>query len=69
MPVKLLDYGRLNPFGDTIGKPNRLAWPVNTYRVTLPKASNDGDGLNAFERVVLKLLNAIGAMDAHALAD
>jgi len=69
MPVKLLDYGRLNPFGDTIGKPNRLAWPVNIYRVTIPKALSDGDGLNAFERVVMKLLNAIGAMDAHALAD
>ena len=69
MPLKLLDYGRLNPFGDTIGRPSRLAWPVNAYRVTLPKTSDDGDGLNPFERVILRLLNAVGAMDARALAD
>jgi hypothetical protein len=69
MRLKLLDYGRLNPFGDTIGRPSRLAWPVNAYRVTLPKISDDGDSRNPFERVILKLLNAVGAMDAHALAD
>lgn len=69
MPLKLLDYGKLNPFGETIGRPNRLAWPVNAYRVTLPRASNNGDGLNPFERVILKLLDAVGAMDALTLAD
>jgi|GEM_PF-691750 len=69
MPLKLLDYGKLNPFGDTIGKPTRLAWPVNAYRVTLPSVSRDGDCLNPFERVILKLLNAAGAMEASALAD
>lgn len=69
MPLKLLDYGRLHPFGDTIGRPSRLAWPVSIYRVTLPKTSNDSDGLNPFERVILKLLDAVGAMDAGAIAD
>lgn len=69
MRLKLLDFGRLNPFGDTIGRPSRLAWPVNAYRVTLPKASRDCDYLNPFERVILKLLGAVGAMDASALAD
>ena len=69
MPLKLLDYGRPNPFGDTIGGRRNLAWPVNAYRVTLPKASYNDDSLNAFERVTLKILNAVGAMDARALAD
>jgi hypothetical protein len=69
MLLKLLDYGRPKPFGETIGGLRCLAWPVDTYRVTLPKASNDGDGLNPFERVILKLLDAVGAMDAHALLD
>lgn len=69
MPMKILDYGRPNPFGDTIGGRRNLAWPVNAYRVTLPKASDDGDGLNPFERVILKLLDAVGVMDARALAD
>jgi len=69
MSLKLLDYGRVNPFGETIGRPNRLAWPVDAYRVTLPQVSDDGDGLNPFERVILNLLDAVGAMGAQALAD
>lgn len=66
--LKLLDYGKPNPFSGIIGKPRKLAWPVNAYRVTLPKVSNDNDGLNAFERVILKLLDAVGALDADELA-
>ncbi|MCA9165546.1 MAG: hypothetical protein KDA62_21300, partial [Planctomycetales bacterium] len=69
MPMKLLDYGRLNPFGDIIGKPKRLAWPVDAYRVTLPKAPDDSESLNPFERVILKLLDVAGVMDANSLAD
>lgn len=67
--LKLLDYGRPNPFGETIGRQRNLAWPVSAYRVTLPRISEDGDGLNPFERVILKLLDALGVMDARALAD
>jgi len=67
--LRLLDYGTLNPFGETIGRPSRLAWPVNAYRVTLPREPKDGDGLNPFERVVLKLLAAVGAIDAHTISD
>ena len=68
MPLTLLDYGRPNPFGETVGRPKPLAWPVNVYRVTLPKESGDGDGLNAFERAILKLLDAGSACDADALS-
>lgn len=67
--LKLLDYGKLNPFSGIIGKPRKLAWPVNAYRVTLPRVSNDGDDLNAFERVTLRLLDAVGVLDAEELAD
>ncbi len=66
--LKLLDYGENNPFSDTVGKARKLAWPVNVYRVTLPSGSGDTDGLNAFEQVILKLLDASGAMDANELA-
>ena len=66
--LKLLDYDKPNPFGGIIGKPRKLAWPVNAYRVTLPKVSGTDDGLNAFERVILKLLDAVGVMDADELA-
>lgn len=66
--LKLLDYGKLDSFAGIIGRQRNLAWPVNVYRVTLPRVSDDG-GLNVFERVVLKLLEAVGLMDADALAN
>lgn len=68
MPLKLLDYGRPKPLGEIFGKPRNLAWPVNAYRVTLPKMSEDGDVLNLFERLILKLIDAGGAREAEALA-
>ena len=49
MQVKLLDYGRVNPFGQIVGRPKNLAWPVRTYRVTLPQMKNDSSCLNPFE--------------------
>jgi hypothetical protein len=67
--LKLLDYGKPNPFGETIGRQRNLAWPVSAYRVTLPRTSDDGDSLNPFERVILKLIDALGVMDVRALAD
>ncbi|CAM4172163.1 hypothetical protein [Aeromonas bestiarum] len=67
--LKLLDYGRHNPFRGIIGRTRNLAWPVNAYRVTLPITHSNNDGLNPFERVILKLLEAVGVMDARALAD
>jgi len=67
--LKLLDYGKPNPFSGSIGKPRNLAWPVHAYRVTLPKVLNDGDDLNAFERVILKLLDVLGILHADELAD
>jgi len=68
MPLKVLDYGKRNPFRSTIGRPRYLAWPVNAYRVTLPDKSSNGDGINPFERVILKLLTALGPLDAIALS-
>lgn len=69
MSLKFLDYSDPVPFSGIIGKARNLAWPVHAYRVTLPRATDGGDGLNPFERVTLKLLDAIGAMDASTLAD
>ncbi len=67
--LKLLDYGKPNPFSGIIGKPRKLAWPVHAYRVTLPKVSNDGEDLNAFERVILKLLDVFGILHSDELAE
>ena len=56
MQVKLLDYGRVNPFGQIVGRPKNLAWPVRVYRVTLPQMKNDSSCLNPFEILILKFL-------------
>lgn len=69
MSIKLLDYGEPNPFREIIGKANHLAWPVHAYRVTLPKPFDAGDGLNPLERVILKLLEAVGRMSESELAE
>lgn len=69
MSLKVLDYGKQHPFGEIFGKTRFLAWPVNAFRVTLPNASGDDDGLNPFERVILKILDVTGTEDARVLAD
>jgi len=70
MSLKILDYDvfdKSSPFGETIGRPRNLAWPVNAYRITLPKPDKDA-GLNMFERVILKIIDACGIWDAETLA-
>jgi hypothetical protein len=68
MSLKLLDHGTPNPFGETIGGKRNLAWPVDSYRVTLPKVSGGGDVPNPFERVILSMIDAGGLRDTEALA-
>ncbi|MDR2596003.1 MAG: hypothetical protein LBC76_01660 [Treponema sp.] len=68
MSLRFLDFGKPdNPFGEIIGRKEKLAWPVHAYRVTLPKPDKSG-GLNMFERVILKIIDACGMRDAKALA-
>jgi len=64
--VRTLDFGAENlPFGNIVGgieKGRRyLVWPVLAYRVTIPSPDAEvNDGLNAFERVMLKLITEAG---------
>lgn len=72
MELTLLDYGndvKSRPFGPLIGKPRKLAWPVDVYRVTLPHSRGAKDVLNPFEQLILQLLTAVGPMQADELAD
>lgn len=66
--MKLLDYGKPDPFGEILGKARTLVWPVNVFRVTLPKISENSKELNPFERVVLKLIDAGAVRDEKFLA-
>lgn len=69
MSIRTLDLGDPAPFAGTIGEPRHLAWPVYAYRVTIPTEEGSPDSLNAFERVVVELLDAAGPMSGKALAD
>jgi len=68
----ILDYDKLlhgrNIFGEIIGKQRYLKWPVKAYRVTLPKAKPNSGGINPFERVILKIIEACGIKEAEVLA-
>lgn len=67
--MRLLDFGEVNPFSSIIGRPRNLAWPVQVHRVTLPITSTAGLGyLNPFERVILKVIDAVGDLDELQLS-
>lgn len=67
--LKLLDYGEVHPFGPLFGKHRNLSWPVDAYRITLPRPDEDGLNRNPFEQVILSLLAAFGNMTSQALAE
>ncbi len=68
MHINILDYGQPNPFGGTIGKRRNLAWPVESFRITLPQPADDGEKMNLFERVFLKLIDTGGTRNVEMLA-
>lgn len=70
MAVRTLDIAVGSPFKRSVGTPRDLAWPVSAFRVTLPRiGGNRSDDLNAFESVVLGLLQVSGPIDANVLAE
>ena len=57
MQMKLLDYGRIYPFGPIAGSPRKIAWPVNSYRVTLPQNNKGNSLVNPFEILILRFID------------
>lgn len=68
MALKLLDFGKPNPFAGIFGRPRNLGWPVQAFRVTIPTTGVGGDSLNAFERVILAVIEATDGHDVDALS-
>ena len=69
MTVRLMDFGSPNPFVGIFGRPRTLAWPVNTYRVTLPMSGRGNNTLNPFEQVILGVLEAEPGRNLSDLAE
>lgn len=67
--LRILDLERKVSLGETVGGERSLAWPINVYRVTLPKSGGDGKELNPFDGVVFRLLTAVGPMKLQDIAD
>lgn len=69
MSVRTLDLSVVNPFKRPVGTPRDLAWPVSVFRVTLPRIGDKKVGdLNAFESVILGLLQVSGPIEENLLA-
>ena len=67
--MRVLDFGDVDPFPAVFGRPRNLAWPVQMHRVTLPITSSAGLGdLNPFERVILKIIDAVGDLNEVQLS-
>lgn len=70
MSVRTLDLPVVNPFKRVVGAPRDLAWPVSAFRVTLPRIGDSRVGdLNAFESVILGLLQVSGPIEEKLLAE
>lgn len=69
-PTRVLDFGNIDPFGRTIGRPRNLLWPVQAFRITLPSSHGSQRAtLNAFESVVLEVLEVTAGLGDVQLAD
>ena len=67
--MKLLDYGRINPWGPIAGNPAKIAWPVNGYRITLPQVQRQNNLVNPFEKLILNFIDADCQMTEATMAD
>lgn len=49
------------PFGEIMGSPRDILWPVIAYRLTMPTKNerrSSSEGVNPFERVILQIIDA-----------
>lgn len=68
MQIRYLDFGDVVPKAGIIGAARHLGWPVNGYRISLPKSINDEGGLNPFEKVILGIMRADGLRSAQQVS-
>lgn len=68
MQVRCLDFGNVTPKSGIIGAVRHLSWPVDGYRVSLPRTITENETLNAFEKVVLGIIKVTRAHDAARIA-
>lgn len=68
MQIRYLDFGNVTPKTGIIGAARHLGWPVNGYRISLPRTTGDIETLNPFEKVILGIMRATRQRDATSIA-
>lgn len=69
MQIRCLDFGNVIPKAGILGPARHLVWPVDGYRVSLPRTIDDVNGLNPFERVVLEIMRLDHLRDPKRVAE
>ncbi len=68
MQIRYLDFGNTTPRMGIIGTARHLGWPVNGYRISLPRTIGGIETLNPFEKVILGIMRVTRHRDAISIA-
>ena len=69
MQIRYLDFGNnVTPKTGIIGAARHLGWPVNGYRISLPRTISDIETLNPFEKVILGIMRVTRHRDSASIA-
>lgn len=67
--MRVLDFGKTDPFEGLIGRPRDVAWPVHAFRVSMPVRRRGINDLDPFEQVIVRMIEIEGLNTEEALAD
>lgn len=67
LALDVTDGKEPNPFRDKFGKARNLLWPVSVHRITIPVVNHGYRELNAFEVLILRLLEECGPLTSEQL--
>ena len=68
MQVRFLDFGDVVPKTGIIGAARHLKWPVDGYRISLPRTIDDSEGLNPFEKVIMGIMRVDHLRDVKSIS-
>lgn len=66
--IRYLDFGNVTPKAGIIGAARHLGWPVNGYRISLPRTIGDIETLNPFEKVILGIMRVTRQRDTVSIS-
>lgn len=67
--MRVIDFGKPDPFEGLIGRPRDVAWPVHAFRVSMPYRRRGSHDLDPFEQVILRMIEIEGLNTEQGLAE